>query len=70
MASAVAIAGAFDWMVASRVPVINISLSGQPNLLIARAVERNAPTRRRAGERPPWQTVISPPGLSRRLSRR
>jgi hypothetical protein len=42
MASAVAIAGALDWMVASRVPVINISLSGEPNLLMAAAIERAA----------------------------
>jgi subtilisin family serine protease len=44
MASAVAIAEALDWMAANHVSVINISLSGEPNLLMAAAV-RHAATR-------------------------
>lgn len=42
MASAVAIAEALDWMAANHVSVINISLSGEPNLLIAAAVSHIA----------------------------
>ncbi len=42
VASAVAIASAIDWMVANRVPVVNISLSGEANLLVALAARRAA----------------------------
>ena len=42
LASAVAIAEALDWMAANHVPVINISLSGEPNLLMAAAVKHTA----------------------------
>jgi len=41
-ASAVAIAEALDWLVAEHVPVVNISLSGEPNLLMEAAVRRTA----------------------------
>jgi subtilisin family serine protease len=41
-ASAVGIAAALDWMVANRVPVVNVSLSGEANDLLALAVERAA----------------------------
>jgi hypothetical protein len=43
-ASALSLAAALDWMVANHVPVVNISLSGSANELLAVAV-------RRAGER-------------------
>jgi len=39
-ASAFAIAGALDWMVANHVSVVNISLSGEANSLLAIAAER------------------------------
>ena len=39
-ASAFAIAAALDWMVAQHVPVVNISLSGEDNTLMALAVSR------------------------------
>lgn len=39
-ASAFAIAGALDWMVAQHVPVVNVSLSGADNALMALAVSR------------------------------
>ncbi len=39
-ASAFAIAAALDWMVAEHVPVVNVSLSGQNNALMALAVSR------------------------------
>jgi len=39
-ASAFAIAGALDWMVANHVGVVNISLSGEANSLLAIAAER------------------------------
>jgi subtilisin family serine protease len=41
-ASAVAIATALDWLVANRVTVVNLSLSGQPNRLLERAARRAA----------------------------
>jgi subtilisin family serine protease len=43
-ASALAIVSALDWMVANHVPVVNVSLSGEPNSLVAVAV-RNAARR-------------------------
>lgn len=42
VASAVAIAEALDWLVAEHVPVVNISLSGEANLLMEAAVRRTA----------------------------
>jgi hypothetical protein len=39
-ASAFAIAAALDWMVAEHVPVVNVSLSGEDNALMALAVSR------------------------------
>jgi len=39
-ASAFAIAAALDWMVAQHVPVVNVSLSGEDNALMALAVSR------------------------------
>jgi hypothetical protein len=42
IASAVAIAEALDWMAANQVSIINISLSGESNLLVAAAVRRTA----------------------------
>jgi len=41
-ASAYAIAGALDWMVANRVRVVNISLSGEANSLVDIAAQRTA----------------------------
>jgi hypothetical protein len=40
LASALAIAEALDWLVSEHVPVVNISLSGEPNLLMEAAVHR------------------------------
>ena len=37
-----AIAEALDWLVSAHVPVVNISLSGEPNLLMEAAVHRAA----------------------------
>ena len=42
LASAMAIAEALDWLVSVHVPVVNISLSGEPNLLMEAAVHRAA----------------------------
>ena len=42
VASAVAIAAAIEWLVANHVPVVNVSLSGEANLLLALAAERAA----------------------------
>jgi subtilisin family serine protease len=41
-ASAVAIVSALDWMVANNVPVVNVSLSGEANSLVALAVQKAA----------------------------
>ena len=42
VASAVSLAAAIDWMVDSRVAIVNVSLSGEANLLVALAAKRAA----------------------------
>src|SRR6516225_9759068 len=42
VASAVSLAAAIDWMVDSRVAIVNVSLSGEANLLVALAARRAA----------------------------
>jgi len=39
-ASALALASALDWMVANRIPVVNLSVSGQANLILELAIRR------------------------------
>jgi Subtilase family len=41
-ASAIAIASALDWLAANHVPVVNVSVSGEANALVALAVRRAA----------------------------